>query len=441
MSGSAALEYGFPSTHSTNAVSVAVYSIALLTRASDAYATTKLILIPILYWYAFSIVLGRVYCGMHGFYDVVFGSALGAGLAAIELAYGQAFDVWICSDTHLHALYVVLVVLVLVRVHPEPADDCPCFDDSVCFAAVFIGVELGIWHFATTDFSWNEPVHATAKYSLEQIGWLKTCLRTMLGVVIVFAWRGAAKPLLLRYLPPLYRVFEEIGVNLPRRYFRNASSYKKIPAKHNDDNIIPPALDIPSIISKTLLNPRRRAVSIGPQSEADAYETLAYRSQKRRASQLQKTKPILETGTPRGTSSSSSPTDYFGSPPRPQRVFSLDAKSSLDAGFLPTPEASRISSYEEMMGTGNVALFTPLTPSPSDRSSSSSSSSRNSENGYMSEDRAEDREYREMFQRLERPRVRYDVEVVTKLVVYTGIAWLAVEGNPILFELCGLGIS
>ncbi|KAK3079603.1 hypothetical protein LTS18_004436, partial [Coniosporium uncinatum] len=428
MSGSAALEYGFPSTHSTNAVSVAVYSIALLTRASDAYATTKMILIPLLYCYAFSIVLGRVYCGMHGFYDVVIGSALGAGLAAIELAYGQAFGVWICSDTHLHVLYVVLVVLVLVRVHPEPADDCPCFDDSVCFAAVYIGVELGVWHFATTDYSWNDPVPATAKYSLEQIGWLKTCLRTMLGVVIVFAWRGVAKPLLLRYLPPLYRVFENIGVNLPRRYFRNASSYKTIPAKHKDDNIIPPALDIPSIISDTLLNPRRRAVSIGPQSEADAYETLAYRSQKRRQSQSRKDRSILETSTPRATPTSSSPIDYFDSPPRPQRAFTGDARSVPGAGLLPTPEASRISSYEQMMGTGNVALFTPLTPPPSDRSSS-----RNSENGYTSEDRAEDKENREMFQRLERPRVRYDVEVVTKLVVYTGIAWLAVEGNPILF--------
>jgi len=30
---------------------------------------------------------------------------------------------------------------------------------------------------------------------------------------------------------------------------------------------------------------------------------------------------------------------------------------------------------------------------------------------------------------------------VTKLVVYTGIAWLAVEVNPIIFELIGLGMG
>lgn len=45
---------------------------------------------------------------------------------------------------------------------------------------------------------------------------------------------------------------------------------------------------------------------------------------------------------------------------------------------------------------------------------------------------------RNMFSQLEPPRVRYDVEVITKLVVYAGIAWLAVEGNPLLFEQLGI---
>ena len=40
-----------------------------------------------------------------------------------------------------------------------------------------------------------------------------------------------------------------------------------------------------------------------------------------------------------------------------------------------------------------------------------------------SADRREDeREEREMFSRLEKPRVRYDVEVVTKIIVYAGRA-------------------
>lgn len=95
-------------------------------------------------------------------------------------------------------------------------------------------------------------------------------------------------------------------------------------------------------------------------------------------------------------------------------------------------------------------LYTPLTPG----SASGASSRRPS-----SERRQDEREEREMFSKLEKPRVRYDVEVITKLIVYSGtfvtsliamlgwlmnvvgIAWIAVEGAPILFETIGLGLG
>jgi hypothetical protein len=48
---------------------------------------------------------------------------------------------------------------------------------------------------------------------------------------------------------------------------------------------------------------------------------------------------------------------------------------------------------------------------------------------------------RRLFASIQRPRVRYDVEVVTKLIVYSGIAWLSVEGNPILFKHLGLAVD
>jgi len=103
-------------------------------------------------------------------------------------------------------------------------------------------------------------------------------------------------------------------------------------------------------------------------------------------------------------------------------------------GNLPTPAQSRVGSYEQMMGQGHV-LMTPSTPP----------------NGRVDDGQDDDLEIfvgqqnelgeKEMFSRLEKPRVRYDVEVVTKLVVYTGIGWLAVEVNPIIFELLGLGMG
>ena len=224
MSHSAALEYGFPSTHSTNAMSVAAY-VLLVMAGSDSVVKPdlRILLVVLISWYAISIVFGRVYCGMHGFLDVIIGSALGASLSALQYFFGEDFDAFMQRSNFEAPAIVVLVILVLVRIHPEPADDCPCFDDSVAFAGVFVGIELGNWHFARTAFAWNEPAFGTIPYQLSILGWPKTIARILIGVILIFTWREVMKPTLLKSLPPLFRVIETLGLNLPRRYFVQAS--------------------------------------------------------------------------------------------------------------------------------------------------------------------------------------------------------------------------
>ena len=224
MSGSAALEYGFPSTHSTNAVSVTFYVVFLLKYGDCPISDTTNILLQVAsYAYAFSIVVGRLYCGMHGFFDVIFGGALGAGLALIQCLFGEAFDLYIQQGSIGQVAFVVLVILVLIRIHPEPADDCPCFDDSVAFAGVVIGIEVGCWDYGNSGNAWSDPSPATVPFDLVKLGWFRTILRILLGVVVVFVWREVMKPTLLRGLPPLYRVIEKFGLTLPRRFFLRSS--------------------------------------------------------------------------------------------------------------------------------------------------------------------------------------------------------------------------
>ena len=224
LSSSASLEYGFPSTHSTNAASVAVYALFFLHSPESALnPQLRVILQCLSYAYTTSIVLGRIYCGMHGFLDVIVGTALGASLSVIQCMYGDTFDNFINNGSFEAPVIVVLLILVLVRIHPEPADDCPCFDDSVAFAGVMIGVELGIWHYARSGLAWDDPVPATAPFTLQDIGWPKTTLRIVTGVIVIFAWREFMKPTLLRLLPPIFRVVEGLGLNLPRRFFKQAS--------------------------------------------------------------------------------------------------------------------------------------------------------------------------------------------------------------------------
>lgn len=202
--------------------------------------------------------------------------------------------------------------------------------------------------------------------------------------------------------------------------------YKQVPAQLKDDNVLPSVSEIPSLFN-SLRHPRRtRSVSMGPQSEADAYEALAYREKRRRESKSDMTGSTARRNERGGTQRST--LDYFG------MTTSTNASSPKPMVALPTPASSNADLYQSLTGA-EIACYTPLTPSSLANGSCSTSRRPSAER------REDEKETREMFSKLEKPRVRYDVEVVTKLVVYAGIAWIATEGAPILFETIGLGVE
>ena len=411
MSGSVALEYGFPSTHSTNAVSVVVYWVYLL-REAESSSNVNIALQALAYFYAFSIVLGRLYCGMHGFFDVIIGSVLGLLIGLLQCAYGDSFDRWILVDDYQRLLLVELVICVLIRIHPEPADDCPCFDDSISFSGVVMGIQIGGWHFAKNPTAYSTPTPGTAPFDLEKMGWLVATARIATGVAIVFAWRAIMKPTLLKILPPIFRVVEHYGLTLPRRFFTPASQYKTVPAHKDDDNVLPHARDIPQIFAS--LRKRNRAISIGPQSEADAYEALAYREKRRRDSiNVVNSSPVN---------------------PSPRLPLQRTFPSKAAANGSTTGKRKRSSSLEQFeaqmgMAPGSVTMNAGGCPEIEKNARP------------LDEAALDESEETNLFANLQKPRVRYDVEVITKLIVYNGIAWWATEGNPLVFEAIGLGLK
>ena len=187
--------------------------------------------------------------------------------------------------------------------------------------------------------------------------------------------------------------------------------------------MIPSVSGVSSILS-SLRHPRKnRSISIGPQSEADAYEILAFRDRRRRAS-----------------------ADSVEERPRSKLKKDEDAR---EASYLPTPPSSKVDLNAEAMAGRSVR-------DEGGKSKGVLSINRDPSRSASQGRRDYEKDEREVFSKLERPRVRYDVEVITKLIVYTGkgtqkhsnaqahlksgIAWLAVEGNPLLFELLGLGM-
>lgn len=182
MSGSAALEYGFPSTHSTNAVSVALYGLLLLNSSPSISPVARIFLQFLAAIYTVSIVFGRLYCGMHGFLDVIVGIFMGAVLALAQWFLRDTIDGFVYGESFWPMAGLIVIILVLVRIHPEPADSCPCFDDGVAFAAVVGGVEIGCWHVSKSPYAWQWEWQAPGVgYSYEQLGLGKGVLRVIIG--------------------------------------------------------------------------------------------------------------------------------------------------------------------------------------------------------------------------------------------------------------------
>ena len=220
MSDYVSLEYGFPSTHATNSVSVAVYILHAIRLPENPLPFKSRLFAEIcIALYVLSIVVGRLYCGMHGFFDVITGSFLGALLGISQCVFEKTFDSWILHSTMLYPLSVAIATLLFIRVHPEPVDDCPCFDDSVAFAAVILGVEIGTWQQKPTLASLIS-FHILSDLKFEV---MRAILRILLGILIIFTWRSFMKPLLLRTLPPIFRTMEILGLASPRKFFIRAS--------------------------------------------------------------------------------------------------------------------------------------------------------------------------------------------------------------------------
>ena len=79
--GSHHLEYGFPSTHSTNCMSMALFlgaHVYDLHRVGSLSTTASMTWAAVLMLYVSSIVGGQLYTGMHDFLDLSVGLILGA---------------------------------------------------------------------------------------------------------------------------------------------------------------------------------------------------------------------------------------------------------------------------------------------------------------------------------------------------------------------------
>ncbi|KAG0043429.1 hypothetical protein BGZ83_011414 [Gryganskiella cystojenkinii] len=391
-------EYGFPSSHSTNAISVSLFLYChLLTTDPTSWSPyTRELAIFGLIVYAVSIVYGRLYCGMHSITDCIGGSMIGISIWATQWTFRHTIEYYMVSPVWWVPPLVVAIGIFLVSIIPDPVDDCPCFDDCVAFIAVLMGLIPASIHFASTSYSSNYPVPSTIPYSSD-MGVLKSALRLIFGVGTLFVWRLAAKKALYVLLPPIYKLF-----SLPYRpHFIPASTYNTLSTYPIGK--VPSVIDLPSMTGN--------AEIVGLQSAMDVHEKFSLAA----AAQAQEQDSGLRARKAGG--------GYH------QEINMDEKQNESGHGRNASVLSNGSTEYGDESGSDNEKKGLHQHQHPHNHS-------------FHSKEHTKVEDEAEALLRVERmhpPKSRFDVDIVSKLVVYAGIGALAVDGIPILFELVGLG--
>lgn len=278
-------EYGWPSSHSANATAVTLVLLAKIHELRASYSTSVYLgLLALLALYYFSLIVGRLYCGMHGFFDILTGSLIGSSMFVFRHFWGHAYDQWLLHSTRnstwagifATVWLIILGHLYLIHIYPEPVDDCPCFDDSVAFVGVLIGLDLAHYLCVLTNhFTGTNSFHDAliVPYSPDK-GLLIAVARVVVGVVLVVIWKSILKPVLFTVLPPLYKI---LGVYLPRSHFISAA-HTKSTSRQIRSQSLSNMKNEPMIHLNDILKTARDGDkdSIGPVDDIDAYELLDY---------------------------------------------------------------------------------------------------------------------------------------------------------------------
>ncbi|VEU23280.1 DEKNAAC104411 [Brettanomyces naardenensis] len=195
-----AQECGCPSSHTANATSVCLLALHLLSNSWDDHSLLfNLSILITTSVYFLTLVLGRIYCGMHGYVDLAVGSIIGSAVFVIRMYLGDWWDEILLNDPSiLVPLGLTAFYYLLVYLHPVALDPCPCFEDSVSFVGVLIGLDTIHWLLAnySTGIDGFKPEDVPFTYE----GLPKMALRIAVGVASVSIWKSASKPVLMKVI-------------------------------------------------------------------------------------------------------------------------------------------------------------------------------------------------------------------------------------------------
>jgi len=283
-------------------------------------------------------------------------------------------------------LILVPLCLLLVHHHPQPVDDCPCFEDAIAFASVIFGALVARWVTVHSNLAalmeqvvvmpgsgWVLESSTTTWVQIDRgwgdvlVWWSMAAVKMTIGILVIFTWRLLAKSALHLILPPTFRLFSR-AFQLPhRRFYTPATDYKSVPSEFA---VTPQGLGVLHPIPSVIDLPSKVDVGI------DMDESIVASASARKARR--------------------------------------NGKGEREVKFRNVTSNVNGSCVTDEKGNGHIH-------------------GNGTAGGIQVKFEDEEAKNGE-------PVMHYDADVLTKVIVYAGIAILAVEVLPLTFHLVGLGV-
>ncbi|KAK5779558.1 hypothetical protein RI543_003450 [Arxiozyma heterogenica] len=205
-----AKEYGAPSSHSANAMGATMYFIYYIWDCSSFNIFLKMCYTGFAILYYMTLVIGRIYCGMHGFLDIISGSICGAVCFGTRMWLRYIFRDFRSGEYVSFPVISVTIGLLLLYKHVKPIDECPCFVDSVAFIGVISGYEVGDWVLQR----YNMDLYCS---KFNQIG-MSIILRPLIAVPFIIIWKELlSKKIIYTFLTKVLRLTDDRASVIKKR--------------------------------------------------------------------------------------------------------------------------------------------------------------------------------------------------------------------------------